>query len=236
MSVKSAVKGVLQKTGYDIVRYVPELNRPFPVLPPLVRERLARGEELFIVQVGANDGILDDPLRELIHAHRLPGLLIEPLPDLFERLKHNYRDQSQLAFENVAILDHEGTVEIHRVRSDADVPEHWHGIAGFNRDNLLTQGVPPSCIAAVTVQATTLRALLAKHGVTRIGLLQIDTEGYDYEVIRAALEAGIFPDMVNYEHCWLMPHTRLACKQLLDRHGYQFVEVGKDTLAVRATA
>jgi FkbM family methyltransferase len=234
MSVKSAVKGLVQMTGYDIVQYVPELNRPFSVLPMLVRERVARGEDLFIVQVGANDGIMDDPLRELIHEHHFPGLLIEPLPDLFERLQHNYRAEPQLTFENVAILDHDGTVEIHRVRSDADVPEHWHGIASFNRRNLLSQGVPKAAIERVMVKATTFKGLLAKHGVTRIGLLQVDTEGYDYEVIRAALATGILPDMINYEHCWLVPQTRLACKQMLDRHGYKFLEVGKDTLAVRA--
>ncbi|KQP21699.1 FkbM family methyltransferase [Pseudorhodoferax sp. Leaf267] len=236
MSIRSTIRAALRQTGFDIVRYVPEMDRPFPVLPMLVRERLARNPDFFFVQVGANDGILDDPLRELIHTHHFPGLLIEPLPDLFEQLKRNYQDEPQLVFANVAILDREGSVQIHRVRSEADVPEHWHGIASFNRANLLSQGVLPEHIKVESVMGTTFGSLLAQHGVGAIGLLQVDTEGYDYEVIKAALTAGIFPEMINYEHCWLVPHVRLACKQLLHQHGYQFVEVGKDTVAVRAAS
>ncbi len=186
------------------------------------------------MQVGANDGILDDPLRDLIFEYHLPGLLIEPLPDIFDKLKHNYRDQPQLLFENLAILSHNGNVPINRVRNDVDVPHHWQGIASFNRDNLLTQGVPPEHIEIVSVQGTSLPFLLDKHGISRVNLLQIDTEGYDFEIIRFAFDAGVFPDIINYEHCWLVPSTRFKCKQMLDKHGYQFVEVGKDTLAIRA--
>lgn len=233
MSFKSFLKAIFRRSGFDIVRFVPELNRPFAILPLLVREHIATGKPFFFVQVGANDGVLDDPLRDLILQNRLPGLLIEPLPDIFDKLKYNYRDQPQLLFENVAILNRDGAVPIHRVRNNAAVPHHWHGIASFTRENLLTQGVPPEHIETFPVQGTSLRSLLAKHGINSVSLLQIDTEGYDYEVIRSAFDAGIFPVMINYEHCWLVPNVRFECKQLLHTHGYQFVEAGKDTLAIR---
>lgn len=233
MRIKPIVKSVFQKFGFDIVRFMPELNRPFAVLPLLVREHIASGKPFFFIQVGANDGVLDDPLRDLILENRLAGLLIEPLPDIFDSLKHNYRDQPQLLFENVAILRHEGSVPIHRVRSDANVPHHWHGIATFNRENLVAQGVPSQCIETVPVQGTTLRSLMSRHQIKHVNLLQIDTEGYDSEVLRHAFEAEIFPDIIHYEHCWLVPDIRYQCKQMLDRHGYRFLEVGKDTLAMR---
>ncbi len=233
MRLKALVKSVVHRAGVDIVRFVPELNRPFEVLPLLVREHIATGEPFFFVQVGANDGVLDDPLRDLILQNRLAGLLIEPLPDIFDKLKHNYAGQPQLLFENVAILSSDGVVPIHRVRSDAAVPHHWHGIASFNRENLLAQGVDPENLEVVHVKGTTLQFLLAKHKIDKVNLLQIDTEGYDFEIIRYAFDAGVFPDIINYEHCWLVPNIRYQCKQMLDRYGYQFLEVGKDTLAVR---
>lgn len=233
MTLRALIRSIIQSGGFDIVRFVPELNRPFNILPMLVRERLEREEPFFFVQVGANDGILDDPLRELVCLYHLKGLLIEPLPDLFEKLKFNYKDEPQLCFENVAIISGDGTVPIHRVSNNAVVPHHWHGIASFTRDNLLTQGVPPEHIETVQVQGTSLHSLLAKHQIDRISLLQIDTEGYDHEIIRFAFESNCFPDIINYEHCWLVPRNRFKCKQMLDRHGYQFVEVGKDTLAIR---
>ena len=233
MSFKTFIKSIFRRSGFDIVRFVPELNRPFAILPLLIKEHIATSEPFFFVQVGANDGIFDDPLRDHILKYHLPGLLIEPLPDIFNKLKHNYRDQPQLLFENVAILSRDGDVPIHRVRNDLDLPYHMSGFTSFNRDNLLTQGVPSEHIETVTVQGTSLPSLLAKHGINRVGLLQIDTEGYDYEIIKFAFDAGIFPDIINYEHCWLDPNIRFKCKQMLDMHGYQFVEVGKDTLAIR---
>lgn len=233
MDIKSIIKSIFRKSGFDIVRFVPELNRPFSILPLLVRDRIANDDRFFFVQVGANDGVLDDPLRDLVRQYHLPGLLIEPLPDLFDKLKLNYKEESQLLFENVAILNRDEIVPIHRVRSDAAVPHHWHGIASFTRENLLAQGVHSEHIETLPVKGTSLHCLVTKHEINRISLLQIDTEGYDYEVIRSAFDANIFPDIINYEHCWLVPTIRLKCKQMLDRHGYQFVEVGKDTLAIR---
>jgi FkbM family methyltransferase len=233
MDLKSFIRSIVRKSGYDVVRFAPELVRPFPVLPLLVRERIASCEQFFFIQVGANDGVLDDPLYDLVRQYHLPGLLIEPLPDLFEKLRDNYKEEPQLIFENVAILGHDGTVSMHRVRSDAEVPRHWHGIASFQRANLLAQGVPSAHIETLTVKGTSLHFLITKHDIQRISLLQIDTEGYDYEVIKSALEAKIFPEIISYEHCWLLPATRYKCKRILDSHGYQFVEVGKDTLAVR---
>lgn len=202
----------------------------------MVRNLVASNEAFFFVQVGANDGVLDDPLHDLIHRYNLRGLLIEPLPDLFAKLKINYKDEPQLLFENAAIFSHEKNVQIYRVRSDARVPHHWHGIASFNRTNLITQGVPVEHIENVSVRGSPLHSILAKHGIDKISLLQIDTEGYDYDVIKSAFESNIFPDIINYEHCWLDPNTRFICKQMLDKRGYQFIEAGKDTIAIRATS
>jgi FkbM family methyltransferase len=236
MSLKATVRALLHGWGLDVVRWTPELNKPFAVLPLLIRERLARGQPFFFVQVGANDGVLDDPIRALVLEHRLPGLLIEPLPDMFEKLQVNYAGQPQLRFENTAVLENEGRITIHRVKRDAPVHEHWHGIASFSRANLITQGVPAEHIAPHEVSGAPLAKILARHGVQQIDLLQIDTEGYDFEVIKSAFGAGFRPAMINYEHCWLKPADRYACKQTLDRMGYEFVETGKDTLAVLKAA
>src|SRR5450755_313564 len=47
----------------------------------------------FFVKVGANDGITDDPCSDILLADpNWSGLLIEPVPYCFERLKNNFPD------------------------------------------------------------------------------------------------------------------------------------------------
>ena len=54
-------------------------------------------------------------------------------------------------------------------------------------------------------------ALLAKHGVSRVDLLQIDTEGYDFEIIRMFDHAGVRPAVVRFEHLYLSGKERSSC-------------------------
>ncbi len=232
MGVRGLAKSLFRRVGLDVVQYVPDLVRPFPVLPLLVREHLAAGRPFFFVQVGANDGVLDDGLRELVVAHKLPGMMIEPQPAVFEKLRANYRDQPGLVFENVAVANEEGTRSLYCPTADAPNAE-WSGLASFDRNHLRKQGVPAEHIREVAVPVVRLNTLLAKHKVEAVGLLQVDVEGFDDVIVGSALESGVFPAIINYEHCHLPPHARLACKQRLAGHGYSFLEVGKDTLAVR---
>jgi FkbM family methyltransferase len=184
------------------------------------------------LQVGANDGILDDPINHLVIAHNLAGLLIEPLPDLFAKLLETYSGQSQLAFENVAIGDRAGMAQIHRVKAGARVQEHLHGSASFSRQHLIKEGVPAELIEGWEVKVVTMSDLLTRHAIRRIDLLQVDVEGYDYEIVKSVFEIGLRPAIINYEHCHLVPQLRTKAKRMLVEHGYRFIEVGKDTLAV----
>ena len=61
-----------------------------------------------LVQIGANDGIVDDPLREFLLRGLWRGVLVEPVPYLFERLRRNYSSRPDLAFANVAIASQRG--------------------------------------------------------------------------------------------------------------------------------
>jgi hypothetical protein len=79
----------------------------------------------------------------------------------------------------------------------------------------------------------TLSSLLRKHGISDVGLLQIDTEGFDCRIVQSAIRSGLRPAIINYEHNHVRSTEQAACKRLLMEHGYDFVDVGIDTLAVR---
>jgi hypothetical protein len=85
----------------------------------------------------------------------------------------------------------------------------------------------------VQVRVMSLPELLDKHAIREVGLLQIDTEGHDCRLVRAALGCGLLPRIVHYEFIHCSPAERRDCKLMLLEHGYRFVDVGRDTLAVR---
>jgi hypothetical protein len=77
--VKRLIKVMLHSVGLDPVRYVAEFERPVDILTLVVEKYLETQKPFFFVQIGANDGIQDDPLRKLILRHKFCGLLVEPI-------------------------------------------------------------------------------------------------------------------------------------------------------------
>jgi len=99
------VKSGLHKAGWDLIRYVKTPEGPFQVLPYLVADQLRKDAHFFLLQIGANDGVTDDPRHELVLQHKLAGLFVEPLPDLFERLRTNYADQPGVVSSAAQLAD-----------------------------------------------------------------------------------------------------------------------------------
>jgi FkbM family methyltransferase len=77
-------------------RHIEELDAN---LQPLLHD------EFFFVNVGANDGIMNDPIYPFIEKYGWRGIAIEPVPHVFEQLAANYRDLEGVALERVAIAD-----------------------------------------------------------------------------------------------------------------------------------
>ena len=78
-------------------------------------------DEVVFMQIGANEGIMsNDFLHPLILAKRWKGILIEPVPWIFEKLKKNYAHVPGLYFENVAISDIRKKSEFYVVDHDTE--------------------------------------------------------------------------------------------------------------------
>jgi FkbM family methyltransferase len=235
-SVKSLIKKLARLLGYDIVRHAEAPERPIDVLSLVVETRLPNRPHFNFVQIGANDGISGDPIRHIVRRHRLPGVFVEPLPDLFEQLRGNYADLDSVHYERCAIGEQDGESTLYRVRPDPALPAWLQGLASFNRDHITSArfGVTgvEKYVEDVRVPVLTLPSLLRKHGIGELGLLQVDVEGYDCRLVQAALKAGVRPAIINYEHIHAQPTEQAACKHALAEAGYRFVDVGRDTLAV----
>ena len=108
------------------------------------------------IQVGANDGFRGDPIRRMVQKYNWSGILIEPLPDIYEKLKENYKDQEGLIFENAAIHRSKKEVVMFRYRKDSRVSSFF-----FNNRTLARR--KDSDIFKQKVKAMTLDEIIEKY-------------------------------------------------------------------------
>lgn len=195
----------------------------------VVADELLRNREFTFLQIGAYDGVGDDDLGELIESHRLRGVLVEPQPAAFAKLKQRYADQPQLTLLQAAIADRPGNRELYCLRNRPSMA------ASFDRGNLLKHGIPDTEIVPMTVPCHTVDTALAFAGLSRVELIQIDAEGYDYEIIRTINFARIRPAIVRFEYRHMSRRDADECLALLAGHGYRFLVEDRDILACRAT-
>ncbi len=202
-------------------------------LDTLVDLLLAAVPKPFVLQIGAMDGVQFDPIHPFLRRGGWEGLLVEPLPDLFAALVANYRGVTGLRFANVAISDHIGTLALNRVDPEAirsgAAPDWSIGVSSMFEDRNSIGGVKISDVDYARIRphvlkqqvaCTTLAALLQAEAVDRIDLLQIDTEGYDFQVLRQLDFARYRPAIIHLEHYLLPPQEQEACFALLLRNGY----------------
>lgn len=243
MNVRKRLQQLLRKKGYD-VRWLPQAlvghpeARLEPSLAAAVAQRYLQVRDFFYVQVGAFDGVCVDPLAGVVDRLQGRGLLIEPQPEAFRRLKANTASRSDVELLQVAVSDGEAELPFYSLDPAAPgAPSKALLISSLDRAMLLRDLDPAvdwaPWIRADIVRCTTLNTILAERRIERLDLLQIDAEGYDGRILRALDFSRWAPAIVNFEHV-LMPSAEAeACWRMLVARGYRLHISPPDTLAVR---
>jgi len=207
----------------------------------LLARRLARvkrdGQQFFFVQIGANDGISHDPIHAFVTRARLAGIVIEPLPDVFEALCHTYRKHPQIRKLNIAI--HEELDEVTLYRPDPNRFGAESGIASLHADRhahtSARTGLSDADLVGVKVPALSLSTLLQQEQVNHLDLLQIDTEGYDMKILAGLDLAHVRPSIIRFEHgIYSGVPARAELRETLLRlydHGYSVAMERVDAVA-----
>jgi hypothetical protein len=72
---------------------------------------------------------------------------------------------------------------------------------------------------------------MERHRISEIDLLQIDAEGYDYEILKSIdFSTWSGPRLINYERVLLLDQED-ECRAMLKAAGYKLALRGQDTLA-----
>lgn len=211
-----------------------------------------QSSEVIFIQIGANDGVMsNDYLHSFIQKEQWKGILIEPVPWIFERLKKNYAHIPHLHFENVAISDSRRVADFYVVDPESEyLKEHPElvnqagGPWGDQKGSLDRSQVERAAshysevkIVSLPVQCVTLQDIVEKYQLRRIDLLQIDTEGHDDVILLSIDYTNLAPQMIIFEHSHLSFDRYLHCIAHLQLYGYEVVYTGVlDTIVSRNAA
>jgi FkbM family methyltransferase len=215
---------------------------PMDRIEALMRRFGAAHPDAFFIEIGANDGFARDPLRLEIKRRRWRGIMVEPVPYVFEWLRERYGSHPRIALEQAAIAERDGVLPFYHLREATPGEQVWgwyHALGSFNRDVVLSnRDLVPDIedrLVETKVPAMTFAQLCEKHDVDDVDLVLIDTEGYDYEILKSMDLAARRPRLVVYEHLHLSSEDRAAARGMLEAEGYITFEDDLDTAALDTT-
>lgn len=242
MSFRTLLNKLLKHSSYQVTKTnqalnlysekIISINIEYFLAKILVEEK----NNFFFIQIGANDGVRADDTYDFIIRHRLRGIVIEPLHDMFIKLCENYVNHPQIIKINKAIHATEKQMTLYRIRKDAPVPDWCHGIASFDKNHFIggMKKIPDldKYIIEETVECISLSRLLKEKKIQQLSFLQIDTEGYDFEIIKMIDFNKNRPKIIRYECACLSPADNLSCIKMLAKYGYVFYDDGNDIIAL----
>ena len=83
------------------------------------------------------------------------------------------------------------------------------------------------------IQVNTITFSELTKNVKKIDFLQIDCEGYDWEILKMVDFDKFSPSIINFENNHLSTQDRQASEELLTSKGYKFFKYNIDTCAYK---
>lgn len=204
--------------------------------------------EFTVIQVGANDGFTNDPIHKYIKRDNWKGVLLEPQPYVFNKyLNKLHRKSKTIHPFNAALGTQNGETTLYKIGFSNS---RWAtGIASFSKEQLEScfesghvhrcadkEGVyvpdnPEKRIIGEKVEVITASTLMKKFDISNIDLLQIDAEGFDFEVIKLFNIAETKPKVICFEGSHFSDEEAKECYSFLERHGYNHQKIKADIIA-----
>ena len=125
------------------------------------------------------------------------------LGDAFAQLQQNYSAYPGIRALNMAIHREHKHIDLYRVNPEypGALPDWAIGIASVNPEHFKLGGdIPDEAICVERVPACSMDALIEEVGYSTLDLLQIDTEGYDLEILRMLDFQQLKPAIIHFEH------------------------------------
>lgn len=206
-------------------------------------------KNISVVQVGANDGFNHDPIHVFIKRDKWRGVLLEPQQDVYHQyLERLHRRSASIHTLSAAMDYQDGEKTLYKIAfSDA----RWAtGLASFKK-SVIDEAVASGHIAKMaakegvrlpdkqsdylkkeTIPCISPETLLKRYKIDKIDWLQIDTEGFDFEIIKMFKIEKTKPKVIVFEQGHLSEEEKQQCTDLLTKNKYHLINYGNNALAL----
>ena len=191
------------------------------------------------IKIGSNDGLKNDPFGEMILQFNWNGIMVEPFEPNYKKLRENFGNQQNLVLENAGISDSNGFFDFYFITDiTADEPDWYDQVGSFNKEtfvkNIEVEKKLLSRIGIKKIECITFDDLVKKHHFTSVDLIHLDTEGYDWKILRTIDINRYKPKVILFEIEWLTHYEIREARQHLIKNGYKLYYDGNDCIAVKS--
>lgn len=236
--LKKTIRNRLLKSNLRLLKISPYSILDFE---SFLYRHLEVHKTLSFIQIGANDGMMNDPIYQFNSRNKnvVSGYVLEPMPDTFSKLVENYKNNPSIIPFNLAIHSTNSEMILYRVNPERanELTAFARGIASFDPEHWRKSGIVPSedFIEQLKVKCVSFSQFIVLNGITKIDLVILDTEGYDYEILMDLDFKILKPRIIHFEH-GLRDEVMSAEKfmkvcQYLNANGYQVIADSYDATA-----
>jgi FkbM family methyltransferase len=189
------------------------------------------------LQIGGNDGKLDDPLLKWHSKFPWFGAIVEPVPVYFEKLTKLHSGHGRFKLVNAAVSDNNGELAIHYINPEraSKYNAGLAGVASASLQHLVNHGVDSADCIATRVECITPDELISRMGkVEKLELLCIDVEGHELPILKAFPFDRVNVDVIMYEawHMTVPQHQEIA--SYLAYHNKRVFIIWQEAIIVNA--
>lgn len=193
-----------------------------------------KNQKINILQIGGMDGKSYDPLYNHVTKNQNFKLIVlEPIKEQFNKLKNNYKEFKNVTALNYALDYDNKPRKMYTINTNQNtLTKHFEGQSSFYKDrnrlgekywknnkkpdiykNIEYSDVKDN-LKEELVNCITISELIEQYNIEEINLLQVDTEGYDYHILKILLDK-IKPQAINFEYNLLPPNELKLAEELL---------------------
>jgi FkbM family methyltransferase len=201
----------------------------------ILKNNFKINSDFSFVQIGANDGISFDFLYSFVILRNSSGIVVEPVKEYFDELCENYKNNINIVKVNKAIHPTKKEMIIYKILPTAQsrYPEWVKGIASFDSTHHLKLKINSNDIVEEKVISDNLHNIISDNlKIFELDYFQIDTEGFDFEILKMIDFNILKTKMIKFESVNLLKGDAELAFRYLEEKGYHMFNESGDTIGV----